>query len=104
MHQPMMVVGSDMTCRDSMTAKIVQFLVYGYSRHFTRLIDGKNPCCEPKTTLYAVCCPFHYLAAIPYDFTLVCGLQPKRSSGKWEERREKTLAASLHGFMPFCIP
>jgi hypothetical protein len=61
----------------------------------------KNPCCQP-TTFFAVYCPFHSLAAILYGFTLVSGLQAKRSSGKKEER--ETLAAILYGFMPFYIP
>jgi hypothetical protein len=45
----------------------------------------KNPCCQ-LTTFYAVYCPFHSVPAILYGFTLVCGLQAKRSSGKKEER------------------
>jgi hypothetical protein len=65
---------------------------------FTTVKDSENPCCQP-TTFY---CPFHSLAAILYGFTLVCGLQAKRSSGKKEER--ETLAAILYGFMPFYIP
>jgi hypothetical protein len=87
------------------TVKIVQFLVYGSTRHFTLLIDGrnlsceltpflqqcrtflfflrkkKNPCCEP-TPLYTVYCPFDSLAASLRRFMPVCGLQAKRSSGK----------------------
>jgi hypothetical protein len=66
-------------------------------QHFTTVKDSENPCCQP-TTFYAV----HSLAAILYGFTLVCGLQAKRSSGKKEER--ETLAAILYGFMPFYIP
>jgi hypothetical protein len=61
--------------------------------------DSENPCCQPTT--YAVYCPFHSLAAILYGFTLVCGPQAQRSSGKKEER--ETLAAILYGFMPFYV-
>jgi hypothetical protein len=68
---------------------------------FTTLKDSENPCCQP-TPFYTVYCPFNPLAAILYGFTLVCGLQAKRSSGKREER--ETLAAILYGFMPFYIP
>jgi hypothetical protein len=67
---------------------------------FTTVKDSENPCCQP-TTFYAVYCPFHSLAAILYGFTLVCGPQAQRSSGKKEER--ETLAAILYGFMPFYV-
>jgi hypothetical protein len=42
MHQPMTVIGSDMTRHDSRTVKIVQFLVYGYTRHFLLVIADEE--------------------------------------------------------------
>jgi hypothetical protein len=43
----------DMTCLGSRAVKIVQFLVYGYTRHFTTVKDSENPCCHP-TTFYNI--------------------------------------------------
>jgi hypothetical protein len=70
-------------------------------RCFTTVRDSENPCCQP-TTFYAVYCPFHSLAAILYGFTLVCGLQAKRSSGKKEER--ETLPRSYTVLCRFIYP
>jgi hypothetical protein len=62
--------------------KIVQFLVNGYTRHFTTVNDSDS--CYQPTTFYAG----------------ECLVRTSREAQLRKERRERTLAASLLRFYP----
>jgi hypothetical protein len=86
---------------------------FWYTRHFTLLIDGQNPCCEilreesvekwctALCPFYTVYCPFHCLAASLRRFMPV---QCEHSEAHERKTREKPLPRAYDVFMPVTTP